>query len=244
MVAFIIALAINLIGNNAWAAEDGIENVPQIRFSMLESGFRMNIDNVTADEIVDLRWNDVSIFEILSKQIQNGSVNYKIINDSIVLDIPLDGRHNGIFDKMPIFGLVLSSGNTIFVPVTFYDNSSKDLRSWQIVWNGIVYVWKWGRWVIARIIGKSIDDIVNSSKYLKTSKKGPKTTVQRTQSGGFRQANKDFDSLALSNIKDYGNGVRVGYKDGKTITVRGHSSYGGATLEIKNGNNIIKIRYD
>jgi hypothetical protein len=100
MVAFIIALAINLIGNNAWAAEDGIENVPQIRFSMLESGFRMNIDNVTADEI------------------------------------------------------------------------------------------------------------------------------------------------ALSNIKDYGNGVRVGYKDGKTITVRGHSSYGGATLEIKNGNNIIKIRYD
>ena len=242
LVAFIGVLIISL--NNTWA-EDGVgEIVPQIEFSMFENGFKISIDNVAITEVVDCTWNDVSILDVLVEQIQNGSVIYNANGDSIVLDIRLNESHNGIFDDMPIFSLVLSSGEIIAVPVAFYEYETSRLRYWSIVWRGVTYVWKFGRWVVAKIATKSLSSIIKGSRYLKTSRSAGKVTTHYSRRGGFRQANKDFDALGLSNIRNYGNGTRVGYKNGKTFIVRSRSSEGRPTIEVQYGKTTTKIRYD
>jgi len=75
---------------------------------------------------------------------------------------------------------------------------------------------------------------------------GKKTKGKSTQynkSGGYNSANKDFDSLGLSNVKKI-EGGRVGkLKDGRTVVVRKKSSEGHPTLEIQDGKRRIKIRY-
>ncbi len=67
---------------------------------------------------------------------------------------------------------------------------------------------------------------------------------QWESSGGFDQANEDFDGLNPSDVKDYGNGVRVGVlPDGRTVVVRPTSSGDKRpTLEIQ-GPRPIKVRY-
>lgn len=69
-------------------------------------------------------------------------------------------------------------------------------------------------------------------------------TSQWESSGGFDQANKDFDNLNPTDVKDYGNGVRVGtLPDGRTAVVRPTSSgERRPTLEIQ-GLRPIKVRY-
>jgi hypothetical protein len=74
-------------------------------------------------------------------------------------------------------------------------------------------------------------------------------TEQHIGSGGFSQANNDFDNLQPSNLKDiktkYGTGRTGTLSDGRSITVRPGSSDGRPTLEIRKPNGrSIEIRYN
>lgn len=64
------------------------------------------------------------------------------------------------------------------------------------------------------------------------------------RTGGNNVANKEFDSLKSSEVKDIPGG-RVGkLSDGRNVIVRERSSDGRPTLEIQSGKNRIKSRYD
>jgi len=88
-------------------------------------------------------------------------------------------------------------------------------------------------------------DVLLSSDALGGQTRGP--TTQFDKSGGWEQANKDFDSLKLDNVRDLGNGVRTGeLPDGRIVTVRPFSSGpdgGQPTLDIPSGKGTGKIRY-
>ncbi len=80
-----------------------------------------------------------------------------------------------------------------------------------------------------------------------TSSKGKETTglsklFERT--GGSNAANKEFDALSPTEIKEIPGG-RVGkLPDGRTVIVRERSTDGRPTLEIQSGKNRSKFRYD
>lgn len=80
-----------------------------------------------------------------------------------------------------------------------------------------------------------------------TSSKGNETTGRSKlfeRTGGSNAANKEFDALSPSEIKDIPGG-RVGkLPDGRTVIVRERSTDGRPTLEIQSGKNRIKFRYD
>ncbi|MDN0117232.1 VENN motif pre-toxin domain-containing protein, partial [Yersinia intermedia] len=80
-----------------------------------------------------------------------------------------------------------------------------------------------------------------------TSSKGNETTVRSKlfeRTGGSNAANKEFDALSPTEIKDIPGG-RVGkLPDGRTVIVRERSTDGRPTLEIQSGKNRIKFRYD
>lgn len=64
------------------------------------------------------------------------------------------------------------------------------------------------------------------------------------RSGGSTTANKEFDALSPTEIKDIAGG-RVGkLQDGRAVIVRERSTDGRSTLEIQSGKNRIKFRYD
>ncbi|WP_114194168.1 hemagglutinin repeat-containing protein [Edaphovirga cremea] len=87
----------------------------------------------------------------------------------------------------------------------------------------------------------TVDDLMSSSS------KGQETTGRSKlfeRTGGSDAANKEFDSLAPTEIKDIPGG-RVGkLPDGRTVIVRERSTDGRPTLEIQSGKNRIKFRYD
>ncbi|PEG62923.1 hypothetical protein CRH15_20865 [Lelliottia amnigena] len=80
-----------------------------------------------------------------------------------------------------------------------------------------------------------------------TSSKGPETTGRSKlfeRTGGSNAANKEFDALSPTEIKEIPSG-RVGkLPDGRTVIVRERSTDGRPTLEIQSGKNRIKFRYD
>lgn len=80
-----------------------------------------------------------------------------------------------------------------------------------------------------------------------TSSKGQETTGRSKlfeRTGGSNAANKEFDALSPSDIKEIPSG-RVGkLPDGRTVIVRERSTDGRPTLEIQSGKNRIKFRYD
>ncbi|MCE0829014.1 hypothetical protein LVQ78_23810 [Buttiauxella sp. A2-C2_NF] len=80
-----------------------------------------------------------------------------------------------------------------------------------------------------------------------TSSKGQETTGRSKlfeRMGGSNAANKEFDALSPSDVKDIPSG-RVGkLPDGRTVIVRERSTDGRPTLEIQSGKNRIKFRYD
>lgn len=66
--------------------------------------------------------------------------------------------------------------------------------------------------------------------------------------GGFKVAEKDFNSMNLDNVTvfetKYGKAYRGTNKNGETIILRQGSSEGTPTIELQKGKNRIKIRYD
>lgn len=67
---------------------------------------------------------------------------------------------------------------------------------------------------------------------------------QYDKNGGINQANADFDSMALSNIRNIPNGRMGKMKDGTMVNVRSTSSGKEPTLEIQIPKKPIKIRYN
>ena len=86
------------------------------------------------------------------------------------------------------------------------------------------------------------------SNLIKGSKPGRATrgkTRQFDRQGGMNQANKDFDSLNPSNVRNIQNGGRAGnLSDGSKVNVRPNSKDGRPTLEILKGKNRIKFRFN
>lgn len=86
-----------------------------------------------------------------------------------------------------------------------------------------------------------IDDLIESST--PGDKTKGKSTIYEKE-GGIEEANKDFDSLNPSNIREV-NGIRIGtLPDGSTVNVREKSKDGRPTLEILKGKKMTKFRYD
>lgn len=87
----------------------------------------------------------------------------------------------------------------------------------------------------------TVEDLTStSSKENETT--GRSKLFERT--GGSNAANKEFDALSPTEIKDIPGG-RVGkLPDGRTVIVRERSTDGRPTLEIQSGKNRIKFRYD
>lgn len=87
----------------------------------------------------------------------------------------------------------------------------------------------------------TVDDLIQ------TSQEGRKTTGRAKQyerSGGSEAANREFDALSPTDIKEIPTG-RVGkLSDGSTVIVRTKSSDGRPTVEIQYGNKQIKFRYE
>jgi hypothetical protein len=69
-------------------------------------------------------------------------------------------------------------------------------------------------------------------------------TSQWEKPGGMPEAEKDFNDLNPSDVKNYPNGVKVGtLGDGSSVIVRPQSTDGRPTLEIQNGKKKTKVRY-
>lgn len=96
-----------------------------------------------------------------------------------------------------------------------------------------------------------IEEILASAERITDPPRGGR---QYVKSGGFDEANKDFDSLGPKNVKDIqlqGGGTgRVGeLSDGRNVAVRSSSTgrlgqnNGPATLEIQDGRKSTKVRY-
>ncbi|WP_428945498.1 hypothetical protein ACQK5W_05420 [Pantoea sp. FN060301] len=87
----------------------------------------------------------------------------------------------------------------------------------------------------------TVEDLMSSSS------KGQETTGRSKlfeRSGGSEAANKEFDLLKPTEIKDIPGGRVGNLPDGRTVVVRERSTDGRPTLEIQSGKNRIKFRYD
>ena len=87
----------------------------------------------------------------------------------------------------------------------------------------------------------SVDDLIKNSKPGRGTKG---RTKQFDRSGGLDQANKDFDSLNPSGVKDIPGGRTGTLSDGSKVNVRNTSTDGRPTLEIQRGKNKTKFRFD
>ena len=93
---------------------------------------------------------------------------------------------------------------------------------------------------------QSVDDLIRDSAPGRGTKG---RTKQRERSGGFDQANTDFDSLDPQEVRDidtrYGAGRSGTLPDGRSANVRPGSSDGRPTLEIRSPNGRgVEIRYN
>ena len=70
-------------------------------------------------------------------------------------------------------------------------------------------------------------------------------TTNWVKPGGMDAANGDFDGMKPLDVKPIGQGGRTGVlPDGRRVNVRPNSTDGRPTLEIQDGKNRDKIRYD
>lgn len=140
-----------------------------------------------------------------------------------------------------ILGTIDKNGN--FEPIT--EQEERDYRIWKANGgDGSFAVWKNSGKPVDTSTTKeasNVDDIINSSTEGRPTKGRSKLFEKK---GGLNQANKDFDGLIPSEVKDIPGG-RVGkLSDGSIVIVRSKSSDGRPTLEVQKGKNKIKFRYD
>jgi hypothetical protein len=88
-----------------------------------------------------------------------------------------------------------------------------------------------------------VDDLIDRTT---PGEKTKGRTRNRESTGGIDQANDDFDSVVdPDTVEDRGDGVRTGQTpDGRNVNVRPGSSDGRPTVEIQDGKNKTKIRYN
>ena len=93
----------------------------------------------------------------------------------------------------------------------------------------------------SKAVVKSVDNVLEGTTSGRVTK-GRATQYGKT--GGYNQALDDFNSMGLSDVKDIPGGKVGKLPDGRTVNVRAKSSDGRPTLEIYDGKNSTKIRYD
>lgn len=92
-----------------------------------------------------------------------------------------------------------------------------------------------------RQIGSKLDDVLEGTSLFKQSK-----STQYLKSGGFDQANHDFDALTRGvRVVERGDNLRTAtLSNGTKVNVRPFSSGKSPTLEVDTpGNPLLKIRY-
>ena len=100
---------------------------------------------------------------------------------------------------------------------------------------------------ITRGIEELLATVKASNSVFKNAIPGRVTKGKSTQwekSGGYNQAVDDFNSLEVQNTRDIPGGKIGTLSDGRTVNVRIKSSDGRPTLEIYDGKNSTKIRYN
>ena len=95
---------------------------------------------------------------------------------------------------------------------------------------------------------EDLSDRINSelAKILAEASQGDKTKGQSKiyeKSGGFSDAQRDFNRLKLSNVRNIDKGKIGVLRDGRKVNVRSWSKDRRPTLEIAKGRKRIKIRY-
>ena len=85
-----------------------------------------------------------------------------------------------------------------------------------------------------------LEDVLSGAKRAPNTK-GKSKIYEK--SGNFSDAQRDFNKLNPSNVKNIDKGKVGTLRDGKVVNVRSGSSDTRPTLEIRHGNRIIKIRY-
>ncbi|MFW5438874.1 hypothetical protein ACNPIS_31455, partial [Paenibacillus apiarius] len=94
---------------------------------------------------------------------------------------------------------------------------------------------------MSKFITKTVDDLIAESTPGRATK-GRATQLEKP--GGFEKAVDDFNALNLSNVKNIPGGKTGVLPDGRKVNVRTDSSDGRPTLEIQDGKNATKFRYD
>ncbi|MEB3104081.1 RHS repeat-associated core domain-containing protein, partial [Ferviditalea candida] len=208
-------------------------------------------------------YNAVLLYQMVLNDLQGGAVVLKGLNfevhrlpetglvDDLTfyaarLDANIGHSKNGRFQKVmlegdliivtfPVEGVVIEKGISLLVMTARYLKVGTKLKRISKFFKSS----NKGK-------GNTVDDILSDATLGRATK--GKTTQYEKIGGNFEQANKEFDSLNPSNVKDietkYGPGKTGTLPDGRTITVRPGSSDGRPTLEIRNTNGRgIEIRY-
>lgn len=226
-------------------------------YNMLEENQKID-NNIKGSNVLKLSTGVITIASILSSQnvCSAGIVAIKGAFNSMIASLKAFFVPNSV-KAVIITAAILVIATVVIVnwnkikPVidkivnVFVDNAKKFATTVKNVFNTICQSATDASEKAAEEVQEDIDDL------LEDSEKGRETSGKSEQylkKGGFEQAQKDFDSLNPSDVKDintsYGKGKTGVLKDGSKVNVRPGSTYGEPTLEIQlpNGKRI-KIRY-
>jgi len=137
----LFTLLISFMSIGVWADETTTtQDQPFIEYSMLEDGFRISVFNMTMEEMSDCTWNGMSVCKLIPDLVEKGIITVRVLNNSFELDVSLKQESAGLFDDIPVFGLILLSGEVVEAPIFFVEQ--QNTRYWSIIrWVWIGYKW-------------------------------------------------------------------------------------------------------
>jgi hypothetical protein len=129
----LFTLLISFMSVGVWADETTTttQDQPFIEYSMLEDGFRISVFNMTMEEMSDCTWNGMSVCKLIPNLVEKGIITVRVLNNSFELDVSLGQESAGLFDDIPVFGLILLSGEVVEAPIFFVEQ--QNTRYWWII---------------------------------------------------------------------------------------------------------------